>query len=270
MNDRVTVRLEDGVADVRLNRADKMNALDEAMFVAIIETGERLAQDKAVRAVVLSGEGRAFCAGLDTVNFTDMAGEQPPSDRLFGTTRTPSGANRAQQMGMIWRDLPMPVIAALHGVAFGGGLQIALGCDIRFATPETRLSVMEIRWGLIPDMSGMALMRNLVRDDVVRELTWTGRQVLGEEAARLGLVTGLSADPYQFAMALAKDIAAKSPTAIRASKRLLNRVPDSDQHDILRMETEEQVLLMGSANQREAFLAHTEKRDPIFSGRGER
>lgn len=265
MNDRVTVRLEGGIADVRLNRADKMNALDEAMFAAIIDTGERLAQDKSVRAVVLSGEGRAFCAGLDISNFTDMAGDEPPSDRLFGMTRTSSGANRAQQIGMIWRDLPIPVITALHGVAFGGGLQIALGSDIRFATPDTRLSVMEIRWGLIPDMSGMALMRNLVRDDVVRELTWTGRQVLGEEAARLGLVTGLSADPYETAMALAKDIAAKSPTAIRASKRLLNRVPDSDQHEILLMETEEQVMLMGSANQKEALLAHTEKRDPAFS-----
>jgi len=135
MNDRVTVRLEDGVADVRLNRADKMNALDEAMFAAIIDTGERLAQDNSIRAVVLSGEGRAFCAGLDIGNFTDMAGDKPPSDRLFGTSRSSSGANRAQQMGMIWRDLPMPVIAALHGVAFGGGLQIAMGSDIRFATP---------------------------------------------------------------------------------------------------------------------------------------
>jgi len=260
MNDRVTVRLEDGVADVRLNRADKMNALDEAMFAAIIDTGERLAQDNSIRAVVLSGEGRAFCAGLDIGNFTDMAGDKPPSDRLFGTSRSSSGA----KMGMIWRDLPMPVIAALHGVAFGGGLQIAMGSDIRFATPDVRLSVMEIRWGLIPDMSGMALMRNLIRDDVIRELTWTGRQILGEEAARLGLVTGLSDNPHDTAMALAKDIAAKSPTAIRASKRLLNRAPDSDQHDILQMETEEQLILMGSANQREALQAHTEKRNPIF------
>ncbi|ATE64199.1 crotonase/enoyl-CoA hydratase family protein [Rhizorhabdus dicambivorans] len=264
MNDRITVDIRAGVADVRLNRPDKLNALDDAMFDAVIRTGERLAQEKTVRAVVLSGEGRAFCAGLDMSNFTDMAGDEPPSDRLFGKTRSSSGANRAQQMAMTWRDLPMPVIASIHGAAFGGGLQIALGCDIRFATPDARLSVMEIRWGLIPDMGGMALLRNLVRDDVARELTWTGRQVSGEEAAGLGLVTRLSANPHEAAMALATEIAAKSPNAVRSGKRLLNLAADGDQRNILLLETEEQLTLMGRANQREALQANLEKREPSF------
>lgn len=265
MNDRITVDIRAGVADVRLNRPDKLNALDEAMFKAVIDTGERLAGEKTVRAVVLSGEGRAFCAGLDMGNFTEMAADEPPSDRLFGKTRTASGANRAQQMAMTWRDLPMPVIASIHGAAFGGGLQMALGCDIRFATPDSRLSVMEIRWGLVPDMGGMALLRNLVRDDVARELTWTGRQVSGEAAAGLGLVTHLSEDPHDAAMTLAREIAAKSPDAIRGGKRLLNLAADADQQEILRIETEEQVRLMGTENQREALRANLEKREPSFS-----
>lgn len=264
MNDRVTVHLRGGVADVRLNRPDKLNALDDAMFSAIIETGERLARDGSVRAVVLSGEGRAFCAGLDMGNFTEMAGDEPPSDRLFGKERTSSGANRAQQMAMTWRDLPMPVIAAVHGAVFGGGLQIALGCDVRFSTPDARFSVMEIRWGLVPDMGGMALLRNLVRDDVARELTWTGKQLSGDEAAALGLVTHLSSDPHAAAMEMAAQIAAKSPSAIRAGKRLLNFAADADQKDILLLETVEQVKLMGNAHQKEALQANMEKREPLF------
>lgn len=265
MSERITVEVRGGVADVRLNRPEKLNAMDEAMFEAVIATGERLARDGAVRAVVLSGEGRAFCAGLDMANFTDMAGDEPPSDRLFGTTRTPSGANRAQRMAMTWRDLPMPVIAAVHGAAFGGGLQMALGCDIRCAAPDARFSLMEIRWGLVPDMGGMALLRNLVRDDVARELTWTGRQVSGEEAAGLGLVTRLSPGPREAAMALALEIAAKSPDAIRGGKRLLNLAADGRQRDILLLETEEQLALMGTVNQREALQANLEKREPSFS-----
>lgn len=264
MNDRIIVDVRSGVADVRLNRPDKLNALDDAMFDAVIETGERLARDTRVRAVVLSGEGRGFCAGLDMGTFADMAGEAPLSDRLFGTTRTPGGANRAQRVALIWRDLPVPVIAAIHGAAFGGGLQVALGCDIRLATPDARLSVMEIRWGLVPDMGGIAVLRGLVADDVARELIWTGRQVSGTEAAALGLITRLSDDPLEDALALARDIAAKSPDAIRGAKRLLNLAADADQREILRVETEEQAVLMGSANQREAVRANLDKREPRF------
>src|SRR3954468_16756655 len=178
MSDRVTVTVEDGVADVRLVRAEKMNALDDAMFDAIVETGENLKHRDDIRAVVLSGEGRAFCAGLDMGSFADMAsGERRGGERTaeeLARGRTAAGANRAQQACYVWREIPVPVIAAIHGVAFGGGFQLALGADLRFVTGDTKMSVMEIKWGLVPDMAGMLLMRSLVRDDVARELTWSG------------------------------------------------------------------------------------------------
>lgn len=269
MGNRLSVQIDVGIADVRLARPEKMNALDDAMFSALIDLGEKLARDKAVRAIVLSGEGRAFCAGLDMSNFAAMGEDASINERLFGKTRSESGANRAQQMAMIWRDLPVPVIAAIHGAAFGGGLQVALGCDIRIATPDAQFSVMEIRWGLIPDMGGTALLRNLVRDDVARELTWTGRQVSGEEAARLGLVTHVSESPHSDAMALARQIAAKSPSAIRASKRILNTTPDASQQELLLLETKEQIALMGGEHQKEAVRANLEKRPPIFVDSGQ-
>ena len=177
MEDRITVEISEGVADVRLVRADKMNALDDAMFSALIATGERLKTEKGVRAIVLSGEGRAFCAGLDMGNFGKMAsgerkgGQSSTGESLLTDNRTAGGSNRAQHAVMVWSEQVVPVIAAVHGVAFGGGFQLALGADLRFVTADTRMSVMEIKWGLVPDMAGMVLMRGLVRDDVARELT---------------------------------------------------------------------------------------------------
>lgn len=270
MNDRVTVDLKDGVADVRLVRTDKMNALDNAMFAALVETGERLKTEKGLRAVVLSGEGRAFCAGLDMGNFQQMAsGErrqgQGSTGNLVTANRTAGGANHAQQACMVWREIPVPVIGAIHGVAFGGGFQLALGCDLRFVTPDVRMAVLEIKWGLVPDMAGMALMRGLVRDDVVRELTWTGRIFNGEEALAMGLATRVCADPREEALALAREIAGKNPHAIRAGKRLLNLMTDGDQAAILLEESREQVALIGSPNQVEAVVANMQKRDPKFA-----
>jgi enoyl-CoA hydratase/carnithine racemase len=266
MNDRVTVTIEGGVADVRLVRTDKMNALDDAMFSALIETGERLKTEAGVRAIVLSGEGRAFCAGLDMGNFGKMAsGERSGGAGLVDTPRTASGSNRAQNAVMVWRDLPVPVIAAVHGVAFGGGFQLALGADIRFVTADVKLAVLEIKWGLIPDMAGMVILRNLVRDDVARELTYTGRIFSGEEALAMGLATRVCADPHADALALARDIAAKNPDAIRAGKRLLNMTADADQHAILLAESIEQGRLIGSPNQIEAVMASMQKRDATYA-----
>lgn len=265
MSDRVRVNLQAGIADVRLNRPDKMNALDEAMFSALIETGEALGRDPSLRAVVISGEGRAFCAGLDKSIFLAVAKDNSLSQRLFGDNRTASGANHAQQAAMVWRDLPVPVIAAIRGPAFGGGFQVALGCDIRFATPDAQLSVMEIRWGLVPDMAGIALLRRLVRDDVARDLIWTGRQLSGEEAAQIGLVTHLAADPHAAAMAMAQEIANRSPSAIRAGKRLLNMAADASQHELLLRETEEQAALFSGDHLKEAVRANIEGRAPIFT-----
>ncbi|MDB5476816.1 MAG: enoyl-CoA hydratase/isomerase [Phenylobacterium sp.] len=270
MNDRVTVDIQDGVAVVRLVRADKMNALDNAMFAALVETGERLKSEAGLRAVVLSGEGRAFCAGLDMGNFQQMAsgarrGGEGATGNLVTANRTAGGSNHAQHACMVWREIPVPVIGAIHGVALGGGFQLALGCDLRFVTAEVRLAVLEIKWGLVPDMAGMVLMRGLVRDDVARELTWTGRVFNGEEAVAMGLATRVCADPYAEALALAREIAAKNPHAIRAGKRLLNLMAEGDQHAILLEESREQTALIGSPNQVEAVTANLQKREPSFA-----
>jgi enoyl-CoA hydratase/carnithine racemase len=266
MDERVTVELHEGVADVRLTRAEKMNALDDAMFKALVDTGERLKEEKGVRAVVLSGEGRAFCAGLDMGNFAKMAsGERRRGDGLLTLERTPAGANHAQQAVFVWREIPVPVIAAVHGVAFGGGFQLALGADMRFVAPDTKLAVLEIKWGLVPDMAGMVLMRGLLRDDVARELTYTGRVFTGEEAFRLGLATRLCEDPRAEALAFAREIAGKNPHAIRAAKRLLNSVADADQVAILRAESVEQAALIGSPNQIESVMSNLEKRAAQFA-----
>jgi len=264
-DERITVTMRGHVADVRMVREDKMNALDNAMFEALIETGERLKGERGVRAVVLSGAGRAFCAGLDTSNFQAMAsGERQGGSRLANGARTQGGANRAQQAVMVWRELPVPVIAAVHGVAFGGGFQLALGADIRFVTPDAKLAILEIKWGLVPDMAGIVLLKTLLRDDVARELTFSGRIFTGEEAKMLGLATRVCADPYAEALALAEEIASKNPDAIRAAKRLLNLAPEADQRAILRAETEEQVALIGSPNQVEAALSGLQKRAAVF------
>ncbi|MDX2233141.1 MAG: crotonase/enoyl-CoA hydratase family protein [Hyphomonadaceae bacterium] len=266
MEDRIRVDVTDGVADVRLVRADKMNALDDAMFTALIETGEALKADSRVRAIVLSGEGRAFCAGLDMGNFAKMAsGERKGGSGLVEHPRTPGGSNRAQHAVMVWREQPAPVIAAVHGVALGGGFQLMLGADIRIVAPDAKLAILEIKWGLVPDMGGMVLLRGLVRDDVARDLTYTGRMFTGAEALGYGLATRVAADPRAEALALAAEIAGKNPHAVRGAKRLFAAMADGDQHAILKLETEEQVALIGSPNQVEAVMAGLQKRTPTFA-----
>jgi len=264
MDDRIRVSLNQGVADVRLIRGDKMNALDDAMFEALRRTGEQLKTMPGVRAVVLSGEGRAFCAGLDTANFGKMASGQRGGARLLQGGRTPGGANPPQHAVMVWRELPVPVIAAVHGVAYGGGFQIMLAADMRFITADTKLSIMEINWGLVPDMAGMALLRRLVRDDVARELSYTGRVFSGSEAQQLGLATRVCADPYAEALALAHEIAARPPKAMRAAKRLLDLAIDADAKAILLAESTEQAALIGAAEQVEAVTARLAKRPAVF------
>ncbi|MFN3512372.1 MAG: crotonase/enoyl-CoA hydratase family protein [Phenylobacterium sp.] len=269
MEDRIVVEMKDGVADVRLTRADKMNALDDRMFTALVETGERLKADRSVRAIVLSGEGRAFCAGLDMGNFAAMASGERRSrgatDSLVTADRTPGGSNRAQHAVMVWREQAVPVIAAVHGVAFGGGFQLALGADLRFVTADARMAVMEMKWGLVPDMGGMVLMKGLLRDDVVRDLTYTARIFDGEEALRLGLATRVCADPRAEALAYAAEIATKSPSAVRAAKRLLDAMGRLEQRDMLLEESREQAALIGSPHQVETVKAVMEKRSPVYA-----
>jgi enoyl-CoA hydratase/carnithine racemase len=263
----VTIEKKDGVADVRLNRAEKYNALSHDMFRAIIDAGEALAEDRSVRAVVLSGNGRGFCAGLDMGNFQGMAerpksGEGGAAATLLARGELPE--NHAQRPAYVWKRLPVPVIAAIHGVAYGGGLQVALGADIRIATADAKLSVMEIKWGLIPDMSLTQTLRDLVPLDVAKELTFTGRVLSGTEAQGLGLVTRVAEDPLAEALALAGEIAGKSPDAIRAGKQLLEAAWHADERTGLELEASLQSALIGSPNQVEAIMANFEKRAASF------
>ncbi len=257
--DRISVEISAGIAEVRLDRPDKLNALDPAMFAALVETGERLRQLRGLRVVVMHGAGRGFCAGLDTSSFAAMAndGERGFSDL---SERTHGPANVFQHAAHVWRDLPAPVIAAIHGVALGGGFQIALGADIRYVTPDAKLSILEIKWGLVPDMAGIARMRELARGDVIRELALTGRVFSGAEAATYGFATRACADPLAAARETARDIAGRSPDAVRALKRLLNRATDDDLGAILLAESREQAALIGSPNQVEAVRAGLENR----------
>jgi enoyl-CoA hydratase/carnithine racemase len=266
MADLVTIEMKAGIADVRLNRPDKYNALNPEMFKAIIEAGERLAQARDVRVVVLSGNGRGFCAGLDMSGFQGMAdsssGERNPTSTLLSRDERPE--NHAQRPAYVWKRMPVPVIAAIHGVAYGGGCQIALGADIRFAAPDAKLSVMEIKWGLIPDMSISQTLRDILPMDVAKELTFSGRILSGEQAQALGLVTHVSEDPLAAAMTLAEEIALESPDAIRAAKQLFEESWHADERTGLAMESQLQVELIGSPNQVEAVKANFENRSPDF------
>lgn len=263
--ERVRVDLVDGIAEVQLDRPDKLNALDPPMFEALVATGERLADDKSVRAVVLHGAGRGFCAGLDTLTFAKIAAGRPDGVTGDLMTRTHGIANAAQQAALVWRELPVPVIASVHGVCFGGGFQIALGADIRYVAPDAKLAILEIKWGLVPDMAGIALMRDLARGDVIRELSLTGRTFSGTEAAAYGFATAVHADPLAAARATAQGIAARSPHAVRALKRLLNGARDADAATILLAESHEQAALIGSPNQIEAIRAGVADRPGRFA-----
>jgi enoyl-CoA hydratase/carnithine racemase len=271
MEQRVSISISDGIADVRLVRADKMNALDAAMFEALVAATERLAHEKGVRVVVLSGEGRAFCAGLDMGRFQAM--KEHGGNGVAGgakrdlTARTHGLANFPQQAVWGWRQLPVPVIAAIQGVAFGGGFQLALGADMRFLTPDARMSIMEIKWGLVPDMAGTPILASLVRDDILRDLTYTGRIFSAQEAMSYGLATRICDDPLAAAFEVAREIAGKSPDAIRAAKRMLNKL-SVDPAPALMAESVEQQKLLGSSNQTEAVRANMEKRAPRFAEAG--
>lgn len=253
---RVTMTIAGGIAEVRLARPDKMNAIDPAMFDALIDTIETL-RGSAARCVVLSGEGRAFCAGLD------MASMAAGAAGLDLATRTHGPANRVQQVAWGWRTLPMPVIAAVHGLAFGGGLQIIAGADVRIAAPDTRFAILEAKWGLVADMAGFALWRD-VRGDALRELAFSAREFDAVEAQAAGFVTRLSDDPLAAAQALARSIAERSPDAVRAAKRLANLADDADAATILAAESAEQIALLGTPNQVEAVRAGMEQRAPEF------
>jgi enoyl-CoA hydratase/carnithine racemase len=273
MSDRVLISIDGGVADVRFNRPDKRNALDGEQFLAIAEAGERLKTEPGLRAVVLSGEGPSFCAGLDFSSFQAMAGggggagAPSESERRASPGYLAPGAitHLGQQVCWVWQEVPVPVIAAVHGHALGGGLQIALGADIRIVHPDTQLSVREVFWGLVPDMTGTFVLSKLVRPDVAKELTFTARVFSGEEGGRLGLATRVSTTPYDDAIALAREMAANSPDAVRGSKELFNLLFADGA--VQQFADERRVIggLVGTPNQVECVMASFEKRPPVFT-----
>ena len=275
IDDRVTISVIDGIADVKMNRADKRNALDNAMFTSLSAAGEYLKKLDGLRVVVLSGDGASFCAGLDFSSFAQMAEagakanatDKKPvekSDMNAGAMVDGRITHMAQQVCWVWQEVPVPVIAAVHGHALGGGIQIALGCDIRIVHPETQLSVREVHWGLIPDMTGTLMLSRLVRPDIVKNLVFTARIFSGQEAHEMGIATQLSHDVHADAMTMAREIAGRSPDAVRGAKKLINLLANSGAAEQFAAERAIIGQLIGSANQAEAVMSHFEKRPPNF------
>ncbi|MFV0309236.1 MAG: crotonase/enoyl-CoA hydratase family protein [Desertimonas sp.] len=273
-SERVTISVDDrGIADVRMNRPDKRNALDGAMFRGLADAGEQIKADPSVRVVVLSGEGASFCAGLDFSSFQSMAdGDGASTERPARSSEdapsdlTPGGITHlGQQVAWVWQEVTVPVIAAVHGHALGGGIQIALGADIRFVHPETKLSVREVHWGLVPDMTGTLFLSRLVGPDVAKELVFTARIFSGAEAGELGIATHVSETPLDDAMVLAAEIAGRSPDAVRGAKALINCLANSDAAEQFALEREVIGNLIGSPNQVEAIAANFQNRSPSFT-----
>ena len=275
IDDRVTISVVDGIADVKMNRADKRNALDNAMFTSLSAAGEYLKKLDGLRVVVLSGDGASFCAGLDFSSFAQMAeaGAKANPDDNNADKKTDMNAgvmvdgritHMAQQVCWVWQEVPVPVIAAVHGHALGGGIQIALGADIRIVHPDTQLSVREVHWGLIPDMTGTLMLSRLVRPDIVKNLVFTARVFSGHEAHEMGIATQLSQDVHADAMTMAREIAGRSPEAVRGAKKLINLLANSGAAEQFAAERETIGKLIGSANQAEAVMSHFEKRPPNF------
>lgn len=263
--DRVRVTVEDHVATVTMLRADKHNALDQGMFEGLVAAARRLTGERGVRAVVLHGEGKSFCSGIDIASLMS-GGADAFKDHMLERADGYDG-NLFQRVAVDWAGVPVPVIAAVHGNCFGGGMQIALGADIRIAAPDAKLSVMEVKWGLVPDMGITQTLPRLMSVDKAKELTFTGRVLSGSEAAELGLVTRTTEDPLAAALELAREIASRSPEAIRAGKQLYDRAwaGGLPVREALELETDLQVELMGSENQMAAVMAGMSKQPATFT-----
>jgi enoyl-CoA hydratase/carnithine racemase len=259
--ERVALEIDDHVAVVTLTRPEKHNALDVAMFDAITAAAERVAVEPGVRVVVLHGEGPSFCSGLDVAG---VMASQPSSDALMAPLRE-AVPNWFQRTAYRWLEVPVPVIAAIHGHCLGGGLQIAMAADVRFATADAKLSVLEVKWGLIPDMAITRTLPRLVRIDVAKELAFTGRVVSGLQALELGLVTHVVDDPLAAARELADEIAGRSPDAVRGMKRLFDESWTGSREETLRLEADIQLGLLGTPNQLEAVRAGMLKEPAQFT-----
>ena len=261
--DRVSVHTDGMLARVTLDRADKHNGLDREMMKALVDAARWLKRQKDIRAVILHGAGESFCAGLDFPAMTRRPLRLLGDFFKFGIRDT----NLFQKVCWCWRDLPMPVLAAIHGRCYGGGLQIALAADFRFSTPECEFSIMEIKWGLVPDMTGSVTLRELARIDVIKELAMTGRVIDGDTAQKLGLVSHVAEDPMTAAEQLAEELLARSPDAVSACKRLFQDAWAATPGQAFDLESRLQFRLLTSANQREAMKANFAKRPPDFRPR---
>ena len=258
MNNTILYEVENGIAKVTLNRPDSLNALNLDLFNALIEVGETIKADKHVRVVVLSGAGKAFSAGVD-MQLMKMLGELNLDERTHGI------ANLFQQAAWVWYELPVPVIAAVHGVCLGGGLQIITGADMRYIHPESKLSILEMKWGIVPDMAGPQLWSRFVREDIILGLTYTARTFSGVEANDYGFATRLTTTPLEDALETAQLIARRNPEAIRAAKRLIDNQIPRDAAAGLLAESVAQTAIIKTPNQIEAVMANMQKRAPKFS-----
>jgi enoyl-CoA hydratase/carnithine racemase len=263
LSDRVRLEVSGALATVTLTRADKHNGMDYPMLKAVSVAVARLRRERGVRAVILHGDGPSFCAGLDV---KAMLGDKAAAAAGFAALFSPV-RNRFQDWSMAWRELPVPVIAAVHGNCFGAGIQLALGADVRFATPDAKISIMEAKWGLVPDMGGAALLRELVPLDVAKELTLTGRVISGVEALALGLVTHVTPQPLDDARRLAAEIATRSPDAVAAAKFLLQEAWDASEAGALAAERRWQRRVIGKTNQRIAVKRNLETTPPPYAPR---
>jgi enoyl-CoA hydratase/carnithine racemase len=260
--DRVAIEFRSHIAIVTLSRAEKFNGLDLEMMKALVEATRRIRRQHDIRAVILHGEGKAFCAGLDFASVT-----RKPLKILTAFLPWLKKDNLFQRVSLAWRDLPMPVIAVTHGYCFGGGMQIALGCDFRFSTPDCQFSIMEIEWGLIPDMGASVTLRDLVPLDTAMELTLTGRKFDAVEALGLNLISRIEDQPLEAAVEFANTLASRSPDAIAAAKRLLRDTRHGSERRALGKERGLQLKVLMGSNQREAMRAKFEKREPVFRRR---
>jgi enoyl-CoA hydratase/carnithine racemase len=262
--ERVSVTLADGIVSVKLTRPDKRNALDPAMMEALIAAGEQVKSMPGARVVVLSGEGASFCAGLDLGRMQSLSGDGPRRESIPVAPLEGEITHRGQQVCWVWQEVPVPVIAAVHGHALGGGLQLALAADIRVIHPDTKLSLLEVKWGLVPDGTGSLTLGRLVRADVLKDLMFSARIFDGREAHELGLATQLSDTPLKDAETLARSYAERSPAAVRAAKALANHLIYRDAAAQFAQERRLIHSLAGTAEQAEAVRAHFEKRPPVF------
>jgi len=265
MSQRVSIEIKDFIAEVALTRSDKMNALDPAMFAALAEAGESLKDRKDVRAVVLYGQGENFCAGIDTSTFGSMVATLDEVRKNLLNPPAGEAANGFQKPCYVWQELHVPVIAALQGVVYGGGAQLALSADFRFAHPDIRFSIMESKWGLVPDMGLSQNLPKLIRADQAKDLIMTARILDGAEAAAMGLVTRLTHSPLADARAYAAELVGRSPDAVQAAKRLVEETWTQDQGTGMKREAELQSRIIGFPNQIEAVMANMQKRPAKFT-----